>query len=74
MSGDYDIPLLEFVYTLQAEVSQQSEGLHPIARTNIHIHMSRMRDASCRDDCGEVNRLTTLVRGVIESEMRLCCG
>lgn len=69
--GDYDIPLQEYVATLEAELNHdQHQWLRRPAADKVQAYLHDMRQAALRQDSGEVSRLTALLRRVYEHD---CC-
>jgi hypothetical protein len=66
MSGDHDIPLLEFAHAMRAEV--ESLYIHPCGATTIHPYISDLFEAAASNDAHEVKRLVELIRSKIEFE------
>lgn len=66
MSGDHDIPLLEFVYSLRAEVERHY--VHPACARIIHEWLTLMFRAAAEGDAHEVKRLTKMVQRKVRDE------
>jgi hypothetical protein len=70
MASDHDIPLLDFVHAVRAEVERYVH--HPHGREVIHEWMTEMHRAGDIGDAAAVARLTKQVRSQIRLERLFC--
>ena len=68
MSGDHDIPLLEFVHAFRAEVEPFYGRIHPSGACIVREYLEEMFEAAAEGDAAEVKRLVALAQYKLRSE------